>query len=161
MELTAATEESLANLPSDSLEDMLSSLQVHNLFYLFKDEIRTTLKSNRSVLFQIILINLKQQEKDINALESKVQDNPNVADLKDLLIQLRRRIESLIARTTNGIALITVSIRSINHKTINFFLWKQLYFHGISFSRTQIKSKHSVKLKSKATNYFCWKLRHG
>lgn len=132
VELTAATEESLANLPSDSLEDMLSSLQVHNLFYLFKDEIRTTLKSNRSVLFQIILINLKQQEKDINALESKVQDNPNVADLKDLLIQLRRRIESLIARTTNGIALITVSIsQSQNNKLLSLetaiFSWNFVF----------------------------------
>lgn len=34
VELTAATEESLANLPSDSLEDMLSSLQVCSTFVL-------------------------------------------------------------------------------------------------------------------------------
>lgn len=65
------------------------------------------------MLFQIILINLRQQERDINALESKVQENPNVADLKDLTIQLKRRIESLIVRTTNGIELITVSFNRL------------------------------------------------
>lgn len=34
LELTTASEEKLANLPSDSLDDMLSSLQVSNLEHL-------------------------------------------------------------------------------------------------------------------------------
>lgn len=59
---------------------------------------------------------MRQQEKDINALESNVRDNPNVADLKDVIIQLKRRIESLIARTANGIALITVSFTYLFYK---------------------------------------------
>lgn len=66
------------------------------------------------VIFQIILINLRQQEKDVNALESNVRDDPNVDDLKALVIQLKRRIESLIGRTTNGIARITVSFIHLN-----------------------------------------------
>lgn len=70
--------------------------------------------------FQIILINLRQQEKDINALESKVRANPNVADLKDIITQLKRRIESLIARTTKGIDSITVSF---DHHHAEFSFW--------------------------------------
>lgn len=67
---------------------------------------------------------MRQQEKDINALESNARDNPNAADMKDLIIQLKRRIESLIARTTNGIALITVSFSLLkNAKNFNF-PWK-------------------------------------
>lgn len=79
---------------------------------------------------------MRQQEKDVNALESNVQGNPNVADLKDIIIQLKRRIESLITRTANGIALITVSLIWI-FDSIHFFE-RKAYFKIIQliFFRT-------------------------
>lgn len=84
LELTESSEQRLANLPNDSLEDMLSSLQV-------------------------ILINLKQQEKDINALQARAKTASNAFDVNEMIAQMKQKILDLIMRTSGGIAFITVS----------------------------------------------------
>lgn len=102
----AVCEEGIANLPNENLEIMLQGLQVShhhqlkfNIFYI----------SLHLFCLQLILENLKQQEKDIDTLVSKSGEIPNVADLEQLLKQLKQKVVFLIARATNGVTLITVN----------------------------------------------------
>lgn len=130
--MTTASEESLANLPSDSLDDMLSSLQVSISFFQKVKFISIiyTFNSNETSGLQIILINLRQQEKEINALDSNIGDTSNVSDVKDLIIQLKRRILLLISRTTSGITFITVSFRITSSLIIDLRIILNNFFSG-------------------------------
>lgn len=105
-----ASEEGIANLPNESLERMLQGLQVWiNIFFTYLAS-----QNNFNYLLQLILLNLKQQRSDLNELESKTRNDPNFADQEPLLKQLKQRVNNLIPRAEQGVALITVSFTIVN-----------------------------------------------
>lgn len=110
LESTTVSEKTLANLPSDSLEDMLNSLQVriaYSKYYMLLKQ--TLIEKCKYMFFQLILVSLKRSEKDLNILETSAGNNPNITDTVETMTQLKRKILDLILRSKSGIALITVS----------------------------------------------------
>lgn len=57
----------------------------------------------------MILMSLKQHEKNLETLETSAENNPNIPDVKESMTQLKQKILDLILRSKNGITLITVS----------------------------------------------------
>lgn len=62
------------------------------------------------VHLQLILLNLKQQEKDINILQASAAGSSCPSETTEIIIQLKQKIVELISRSNSGITLITVSI---------------------------------------------------
>lgn len=59
--------------------------------------------------FQLILESLKQHERDVNILETSITRSPSISDERETIMQLKRKLGNLIARSNSGITLITVS----------------------------------------------------
>lgn len=119
VDLTAATEESLANLPSDSLEQMLSSLQVSiKRVAVEYYSLRCYQQNLFAFHLQLIVLNLTQQEKDINILQASTAGSSCAPDTIEIITQLKQKIAELLSRSNSGITLITVSIRYCSTKNL-------------------------------------------
>lgn len=58
----------------------------------------------------MILVNLQQQQNEIEDLERRRKENPQDAELEQLLLQLKEKVNMLIVRTNQGISLVKVNI---------------------------------------------------
>lgn len=58
----------------------------------------------------MILMSLKQHEKNLETLEASAGNNSNISDVRETMTQLKQKILDLILRSKNGITLISVSL---------------------------------------------------
>lgn len=123
LEITTRFEESLNSLPNESLEDMLSSLKVKNekKLILVIDKSCTYCNQFNFLKFKVILINVKQHDKDVDVLEASIDKNPSISDARETITRLKQRLSDLISRSENGITLIIVRFFQYNSNNYNNF----------------------------------------